>query len=71
MTMQNTNKEIMKRINYIDRLKGFAILLVVIGHLALFSMKQDGSTVFRLIQSFHMPLFMFLSGMVISPPPFN
>lgn len=59
----------MKRINYIDRLKGFAILLVVMGHVSLFSFRGNDNAVFGVIQSFHMPLFMFLSGIVVSTPP--
>jgi polysaccharide biosynthesis protein PslL len=48
-----------KRIGYIDIAKGIGILLVVLGHndfevISLFAQ--------RLIYSFHMPLFFFLSG---------
>lgn len=53
-----------KRINFIDRLKGFAILLVVMGHVSVFSYHVDSLTLDRFIGSFHMPLFMFLSGLV-------
>lgn len=53
---------------FIDRLKGFTILLVVMGHVGLFSMHPFDTSIFRFISSFHMPLFMFLSGWVISPP---
>lgn len=59
----------MNHFAYIDRLKGFTILVVVMGHLALFSLDTGSTTVFRIIQSFEMPLFMFLSGLVISTPP--
>lgn len=54
------------RIAYIDRLKGLAIILVVIGHLL-----KTGETgmLYRFIYSFHMPLFMFLSGLVIKDFP--
>jgi fucose 4-O-acetylase-like acetyltransferase len=50
----------------IDVLKGFAILLVVLGHSVQYNLPGhfDGSLVFRVIYSFHMPLFMFLSGYV-------
>lgn len=54
---------------YIDRLKGFAMLLVVIGHVVAFSMGQKGNPISLIISSFHMPLFMSLSGLVISTPP--
>lgn len=56
-----------ERIAYIDRLKGFAILLVVIGHVIQFLYcpdKFDDNAVFRFIYSFHMPLFFVLSGWV-------
>ncbi|MBP3471750.1 MAG: acyltransferase family protein [Paraprevotella sp.] len=59
----------MTRLNYIDRLKGFAILLVVMGHLYLFPMHPNDTFIYRVIQSFHMPLFLFLSGYVIFTPP--
>lgn len=58
-----------ERIAYIDRLKGFAILLVVIGHIIQFLYcpdKFDSNLIFRFIYSFHMPLFFMLSGMVTS-----
>ena len=57
-----------KRIDYIDALKGFAIILVVLGHIA------DGYSnstnvphdfwwsLFNVIYSFHMPLFIVISG---------
>ncbi|WP_072530991.1 acyltransferase family protein [Bacteroides ilei] len=50
------------RILYIDKLKGFAILLVVMGHLTDKSMVNEGSILNAIIFSIHMPLFMFLSG---------
>lgn len=62
----------MNRIQYIDRLKGFAILLVVIGHVSVFCYHSRVDVMDRFIGSFHMPLFMFLSGLVtktsIAPP---
>lgn len=53
-----------RRINYIDRMKGMAIFFVVMGHVYFFGFEQSGSIVFKAISSFHMPLFMFLSGLV-------
>lgn len=52
-----------ERITYLDALRGFAILLVVIGHL-IQSNYQDAlsNPIFNIIYSFHMPLFFFLSG---------
>lgn len=54
------------RIDYIDRMKGFAIFLVVMGHVLGFSFRQPDDVAGRWISSFHMPLFMFLSGLVAS-----
>jgi len=52
-----------KRINYIDVARGIGILLVVMGH-------NDFAAVapfmHKLIYSFHMPLFFFLSGYFLS-----
>jgi len=53
-----------KRINHIDRLKGLAIILVVMGHIYTFSMHGSTSIVGTFIGSFHMALFMYLSGYV-------
>lgn len=60
-----------QRILYIDRIKGLAIILVVVGHLYTFSEATDGNLVNKFIGSFHMALFMFVSGFVayILPPP--
>lgn len=59
----------MKRFQYVDRLKGFAILLVVMGHMYQFPMHPNDTFIYKVIQSFHMPLFLFLSGYVIFTPP--
>ncbi|SRR6266404_1032601 len=51
----------------LDMLKGFAILLVVLGHATQTYASNgnfDNNLLFRIIYSFHMPLFMFLSGAV-------
>lgn len=54
------------RISYIDQLKGIAILLVVLGHVIGYN-NCENSFLWRFIYSFHMPLFMFISGYVCSP----
>ena len=54
------------RIHYIDRLKGFAILLVIMGHVYGMAFDLTEEMVYKVICSFHMPLFMFLSGLVAS-----
>lgn len=51
-----------RRIEYIDKLKGFAIVLVVMGHITQFSMGIDNILFNRLYGSIHVPLFFFLSG---------
>ena len=54
----------MERIRYIDRMKGFAILIVVLAHVYLISLDMRESLVLRFCSSFEMPLFMFVSGFV-------
>lgn len=61
-----------QRIAYIDALKGFIIILVVLAHVIAWSYTDlDGfqsdiamSWLFQLIYAFHMPLFFFVSGML-------
>lgn len=54
-----------KRDTSIDSLRGLAILLVVFGHSLQYSNTDfDNNILFRIIYSFHMPLFMFISGYV-------
>ncbi|OUP21234.1 hypothetical protein B5F32_05365 [Parabacteroides distasonis] len=48
------------RIKWIDTCKGLAIFLVVLGH----ALRNDISYIY--IYSFHMPLFFFLSGLVLN-----
>lgn len=51
----------------IDRVRGLAIILVVVGHAIQYSYDCfDSNLLFKIIYSFHMPLFMFISGMVVS-----
>lgn len=52
-----------ERIEYIDSLRGLAILLVVMGH-TLESNGYLSSPCYNFIYSFHMPLFFFISGFV-------
>lgn len=52
----------------LDAIKGVAILLVVLGHaLQSHLYKPDDSVSYRIIYSFHMPLFMLLSGWTAKP----
>lgn len=50
------------RIAYIDKLKGLTILLVIMGHISQMSIGINFQPFNQLYTSFHMPLFMFLSG---------
>lgn len=58
-----------ERLTYIDELKGFAILMVVLGHVLSFTFgafDTDYQSPFStFIYGFHMPLFAFLSGLVM------
>jgi fucose 4-O-acetylase-like acetyltransferase len=58
---------ISERDGVLDCLKGLAIILVVAGHAAQNSTADfDNLFAFRAIYSFHMPMFMFVAGMVIA-----
>jgi len=69
-----------KRLEDIDIMKGIAIILVVMGHVLSWAYKdflpilrQDGwdynqIVLWKFIYSFHMPLFMFVSGLVAFNP---
>lgn len=52
-----------KRIDWIDVAKGVAIILVIIGHSI-----EYNSEIYRFILSFHMPLFIILSGITYKIP---
>jgi acyltransferase len=57
------------RLNWVDSLKGFAILLVVLGHIQtnhLLFFNFDSQTKDIYIYSFHMPLFFFISGFLFN-----
>ena len=57
-----------QRINYIDRMKGFAIFVVVLAHVFLFSFDMGDNLIFKFCASFEIPLFMFVSGFVAFIP---
>lgn len=60
-----------KRSAYFDNLKGILIFLVVLGHV-LSSFAGDGGVarwLYLLIFSFHMPVFIFVSGYFAKPDP--
>jgi acyltransferase len=52
----------MKRLNYLDNLKGFGIIMVIMGHMSLLPIGVN-----HLIYSFHMPLFFLISGYLYNP----
>ena len=57
----------MQRNEYLDIIKGIGILLVVLGHSIQFGMGLGNecfwdNPLFKIIYSFHMPLFMLISG---------
>lgn len=57
----------MKRIEWIDIAKAFAMFCVVFGHIEVFSMGNYTGFFHRFQFLFCMPLFFFLSGMVAKP----
>ncbi|MDP1563031.1 MAG: acyltransferase [Pirellulaceae bacterium] len=64
-----TEKPISQRLDAIDKLKGLAILLVVIGHIVAREAPVGNDWYVALkdtIYLFHMPLFMFLSGLILA-----
>ena len=58
-----------ERLIYVDAIKGMLILLVIIGHFGL--AKSTPTILHDIIYSFHMPLFIFLSGYVIESITFQ
>lgn len=52
------------RIEYIDALRGFTMLLVVMGHVEIFGLQLLDTPLLRVISTFHVPLFFFLSGLM-------
>lgn len=53
-----------KRIQWIDALRGFTMILVVLSHVAQFSFELGDSFVNEVFMSFRMPLFFFVSGFI-------
>ena len=63
----NTAHEARRRLVEVDRVTGFAIFLVVIGHVVARQLPADNAWYGVLkfnIYLFHMPLFMFVSGLI-------
>ncbi len=60
----------LNRDHSIDIIRGLAILLVIVGHTIQYNTVHfDDNILFKLIYSFHMPLFMFISGYVLAIHP--
>jgi fucose 4-O-acetylase-like acetyltransferase len=54
-----------ERLLYVDLMKGITIFLVVMGHLIQVNTIESAyHPIFSIIYSFHMPLFMFISGYI-------
>ena len=49
-----------KRIEYLDSLKGFGIILVIINHIL-----PSGHPIIKWMSDFHMPLFFIISGILL------
>ena len=62
---------IMGRLAYIDRLKGFLMLMVIIGHIPSHTLHPyySFSPFLKIIMLFHMPAFFFASGYVAQSRP--
>lgn len=58
-----------ERVTYIDNLKAFAIICVILGHALQYLAGNDPERLisFNLIYTFHMPLFMMISGFFAAP----
>ena len=53
------------RLEYIDRLKGLAMLLVLVGHVIVFCGLGYDNVFIKHITLMNMPLFFFLNGLVV------
>lgn len=59
-----------KRLEYIDAMRGFAILFIVFGHIPLYcyGIANEQLSSFRELTSLlQLPMFFFVSGFVINP----
>ena len=56
---------------YIDNIRAFLIFLVVLGHLLEQVFFPGSGALYRLIYTFHMPAFAFLSGLCFRKKPFS
>lgn len=56
------------RLTHVDLLKGFAILLVIMGHIMYHSIGRYTPPLFEVLATIHMPLFVALSGFFATNP---
>ena len=63
--MEKTNS---RRIEYIDAMRGFTMMLVVYSHVILFILNTGVSDIDVFFISFRMPLFFFISGLMAYSP---
>lgn len=64
-----SDRPVHNRDQFLDILKGFAIITVILGHtLQGTSPNFDELLPFRIVYAFHMPMFVFVSGMVAAIP---
>ena len=63
--MQEVNKK--ERLQYIDALRGVAMLMVVFAHVEIYSFFgfETDTTLTKIISMTHMPLFFFISGLCV------
>lgn len=63
----NVNEIYQNRISYLDFAKGLGMCMVIFGHMGFEQSKNEFVRFFTMgITSFHMPLFFFISGMLLS-----
>ena len=53
-----------KRIEFIDALRGFTMILVVLNHIETQGFVNEPSIIGRILMTFRMPLFFFISGYI-------
>lgn len=57
-------EKINKRIEYIDALRGFTMILVVFSHVEVLGIAMPSTVLGQVFQHFRMPLFFFISGYI-------
>lgn len=66
MNSENTLKMSRERIEWIDQLRAFGMLLVIVGHVCV-----NWGRFQKIIYAFHMPLFFMISGMTFAPKRYS